>query len=143
MTQPHRLYSLLDVLGGLRLGHTVFKTGGHGDGWIEKGALFSIPKHLRALVRAQVRGVLRAFPQAQMVVSAVLATLVRQELGVRLAFTNRDAKGNYGFHRMYQPPPGSLVVPVEDLIFSGRDVRNQAGFFAASGLRLLGVGAWG
>jgi len=141
------LHALLDALGGLRSGHTCFRSGEHGDGWVEKGALISNPAHLSAVVEAQAQVIRERFDGAEVIVGssecgAALATLVAKGLGVRLAFAARGIDDRYGFHRMFAPPAGSAVVLVEDLVFSGRDVRDQAAFFSENGLMLMGVSAW-
>lgn len=37
------VFELLDERGGLKIGHTEFRDGCHGDGWTEKGAVFARP----------------------------------------------------------------------------------------------------
>lgn len=141
------LYALLDRLGGLRRGHTRFKTGDHGDGWIEKGALLSEPARLTAVLEAQAGVIRERFSGAEVVVGSsecgsALAAMVAARAGLRVAFTKRDGKGRYGFHRMFRPDRGSAVVLVDDLVFSGRDVRDHATFFRRRGLGLKGISVW-
>lgn len=141
------LYALLEALGGLRPGHTCFRSGEHGNGWVEKGALISNPRHLSVIVEAQAQVIRDRFDGAEVIVGssecgAALAMLVAERLGRRVAFAARDSDDRFGFHRMFAPAAGGSVVLVEDLVFSGRDVRDQAAFFAASGLILMGVSAW-
>lgn len=138
---------LLDTHGGLRAGHTAFRSGEHGDGWVEKGALISNPAQLPRVVAAQAQTIRQRFAGAEIVVGcgecgAALALLVALQLELRLALTLRDPDGGLTFHRMFEPPAGSAVVLVDDLVFSGRDVRDHAAYFAARGLRFLGVSAW-
>ena len=143
----HPLANTLQQLGGLRPGHTAFKNGMHGDGWVEKGALISQPGHLEAILQLQGKQLQSTFPEVEVLVGsaqcgATLATLLAKALGLSVAFTYRDPEEHFHFHRMFVPPKNSRLVLIEDLIFSGRDVRDQARFFAHSELRLLGVSAW-
>jgi orotate phosphoribosyltransferase len=137
---------LLREHGGWFAGHTRFRSGEHGNGWLEKGALLRSPHLLRPLLDVQARAVRDAFPMAELIVGAptcgaVVAAFVAETLGLPLALTMPQASG-LSFHRMHLPERGLKVVFVDDLIFSGRDARAHLAFFAAWGLEPVGVSAW-
>lgn len=138
--------NLLREHGGLREGHTSFRNGRHGNGWIEKGALFRDPGLLDAVAEQQAQHLLRHFPDAELLVGAsqcgaVLASFVARRAELPVAFTTEGAAG-LAFHRMHRPEPGLRTVYVDDLIATGADARAHAAFLRAAGFSFLGASAW-
>ena len=131
---------------GWMAGHTEFKNGLHGDGWLEKGAIVRHPARLNALLKHQADSIHRHFGQVELIVGipacgAVVASFVAAHLGLPLAFSS-PVHANLEFHRMNLPKRGLKTVLVDDLIFSGTDARAHLSFFKTYGLENLGVSAW-
>ncbi len=137
----------LSKWGGIHAGHTRFLSGQHGDGWIEKGEIISRPKCLEEIAQALASKASATFGKLDVVIGsaqcgAVLASRVAYFLDVRLALCSRNPLGDFSFHRMNNPKEGSRGLLVDDLIFSGRDARDIAGFAKEQNLDFLGVLAW-
>ena len=147
-TGYHAHMKLLDVLadcGALRPGHTHFRNGLFGDGWIEKGHVMRDPALLAQVAAAQAQSIRSAFPEATLLIGApacgaVLASFVAQQLGLGVAYVLTDSPA--AWHRMYQPAPGERVVYMDDLICTGSDARTVLAFLRAEGQQVLGVSAW-
>lgn len=138
--------SELRAVGAVFSGHTAFRNGRHGDGWIEKGFVVRRPELLERFTHAQAQQVRAVWPDVSLVVGAsycgaVVATFVARHLGTQVAFVNDDA-GQMAFHRMHLPAAGQRALIVDDLIFSGNDVRAVAAFLEGRGDTVLGVSAW-
>ncbi|MBB5378811.1 orotate phosphoribosyltransferase [Deinococcus metalli] len=141
----HHLQELLHHHGALRPGHTVFRSGGHSDGWIEKGSVMRHPRVLEEVARWQAAQVREAFPAVTLLVGApacgaVLATLVARELDVPVAYVLTD--GDLRWHRMHEPEAGYGVVYIDDLICTGEGSRLVVDFLRTQGQEVLGVSAW-
>jgi orotate phosphoribosyltransferase len=131
---------------GWMIGHTAFKNGWHGDGWLEKGVLVRDPARLYTLLKHQANAIKKHFPQTELIVGipacgAVVASFVAAHLELPLALTI-PVQENLEFHRMHVPPPGLKAVIVDDLIFSGSDARAHLRFLSDHGLEVLGISAW-
>jgi orotate phosphoribosyltransferase len=131
---------------GWMIGHTTFKNGWHGDGWLEKGALVRDPARLYTLLKHQANAIKKHFPQTELIVGipacgAVVASFVAAHLELPLALTV-TVQDNLEFHRMHLPKPGLKAVLVDDLIFSGSDARAHLNFLSQHGLEMLGISAW-
>jgi orotate phosphoribosyltransferase len=131
---------------GWMIGHTAFKNGWHGDGWLEKGVLVRDPARLYTLLKHQANAIKKHFPQTELIVGipacgAVVASFVAAHLELPLALTV-TVQENLEFHRMHIPKPGLKAVLVDDLIFSGSDARAHLQFLSDHGLEVLGISAW-
>ena len=131
---------------GWMFGHTAFRNGLHGDGWLEKGALVRDPARLNLLLKHQATAIVKHFPQTELIVGipacgAVVASFVAAHLGLPLALTI-PIDDQLEFYRMHLPKPGLKAVIVDDLIFSGNDARAHLRFFESYGLEVLGISAW-
>jgi orotate phosphoribosyltransferase len=128
------------------IGHTAFKNGLHGDGWLEKGALVRDPARLNVLLKHQANAIRKHFPQTELIVGipacgAVVASFVAAHLELPLALTI-PVQDQLEFHRMHIPKRGLKAVLVDDLIFSGSDARAHLHFLRTHGLEMLGISAW-
>lgn len=129
--------------GGCFEGHTVFKNGFHGNGWFEKGFIIRNPILLDQLTRAQADLIKMSFPNTDLLVGpvysgALLATHVAKHLNLELTITL--GKGDeITFHHMYVPAPPRKVVVIEDMIFTGTDVKANVRFLKNKGFDVEGV----
>lgn len=140
------LTSLFQQNGGWFVGHTAFRNGAHGDGWLEKGAIIRNLARLDSVAEQQAESVALRFPQADLIVctgecGAVVAAAVARLLDLPLALTVCENEQLY-FHRMHIPAPGQRAVLVDDLVFSGTEVRRHIEFLPQVGVTLMGVSAW-
>ncbi|UQN08265.1 phosphoribosyltransferase [Deinococcus sp. QL22] len=131
--------------GALRLGHTEFLSGGHADGWVEKGALFSVPQLLEQVASAQAHHIGAAFPEATLLVGApacgaVLASFVARHLQLPVAYMLTD--GSLRWHRMHVPTAGQHAVDVDDLICTGEGAREIVQYLNQEGHHVLGISCW-
>ncbi len=143
---PTDLYLLFKKFDGLMAGHTVFRTGDHGDGWIEKGSLIRQPSLLEGVINVQAEALKKNFPTAELIVGSsqcgtVVASFMARALNLPLALTTKEEDGLI-FNRMHVPKPPLNIVFVDDLVFSGSDLRAHINLFESSGFSLLGFSVW-
>ncbi len=129
-----------------RGGHTAFRNGLHGAGWLKKGEVTRGPARLDSLAAAQAGQIAVAFPGATLIVGAsqcgaVLAAFVARHLGLPVAFLNVEGERAV-FHRMHVPQPGERVVFVDDLICTGQGARVLVRSLREGGHEALGLSAW-
>ncbi|GAA5511917.1 orotate phosphoribosyltransferase [Deinococcus carri] len=129
-----------------RAGHTAFRNGLHGDGWLEKGEVMRDPVRLDRLASRQAAQLAAAFPGATLLAGAsqcgaVLATFVARHLALPVAFLNVEGEGA-AFHRMHLPAPGERAVLIDDLVCTGNDARRLVRGLREHGLEVLGLSAW-
>lgn len=137
---------LLKQSGGFFEGHTVFKNGFHGNGWIEKGFIIRKPRVLDMVTRYQAEIVARNFPESELIVGpivngSIIASFVAKHLDKEFAITVGNDAG-VEFHRMYVPKPPKKVVLIEDLIFTGHDIAANVRFLKEKGFGVEGVVVW-
>lgn len=140
------LQSALQKNGGWFVGHTEFRNGQHGNGWIEKGSIIQYPALLDTVLQEQSKAIAQHFPEVEMLIGssecgAVVASFVARHLNLPLALTSTTSE-RVAFHRMNIPQRGTKVVLVDDLIFSGQEMRAHITFFRETGIVLLGASVW-
>lgn len=137
---------ILKTSGGLMSGHTSFKNGLHGNGWIEKGFIIRKPKVLDRVTHLQAEMVRDSFPEVDLLIGpivngSIVASFVAKHLEKEFAIT--VGKGpEIEFHRMHIPEKGRRVVLIEDLVFTGTDVKDNIKFLTEYGLFVQGVAVW-
>ncbi|MDX1933220.1 MAG: hypothetical protein SFU56_11490 [Capsulimonadales bacterium] len=140
------LASLFRQNAGWFAGHTAFRNGLHGDGWLEKGAIIRNVAVLDTVAERQAAAIRTRFRDADLIVctgecGAVVAAAVARFLDLPIALTVSEGD-MLSFHRMHLPASGHRAILVEDLVFSGTEVRRHADFIPGTGLEFLGVSAW-
>lgn len=140
-----KLRAFLEECGALRQGHTHFRSGGHADGWVEKGEVVRHAARLDTLAAAQARQIQQAFGTADLLVGApacgaVLASFVARHLHLPVAYVQLDAEPHW--HRMHVPGARRKVVYIDDLICTGAGTRDVLAFVRQAGHAVLGVSAW-
>jgi orotate phosphoribosyltransferase len=132
--------------GGWFSGHTAFRNGSHGDGWLEKGAIIRDVSVLDSIAHRQAEGIRSHFPEVELLLGSgecgsIVAAAVARHLSLPLAITVEEGKSLF-FHRMHVPAAGQRAVLVDDLIFSGTDVRRHVDLLGTKGIEFLGVSVW-
>jgi orotate phosphoribosyltransferase len=143
--KPDLARALSDT-GALFKGHTAFRNGLHGNGWIEKGVIIREPNRLDRFTQVQAQTIREVWGTPTLVVGAaycgaVVASFVARHLKTDVAFVN-NSSGLLDFHRMHVLAAVQRVVIVDDLICTGTDVRTVAKFLDQLGHDVLGVSAW-
>lgn len=141
--------NLLDILqnaGGWYEGHTSFKNGFHGNGWIEKGFVVKKPKLLELFILEQAKQISNRYPSAELLVGpavngAIIASHLLRILNLEFAITYGKGQ-EIEFHRINIPKKELKVVLIEDLVFTGKDIRDNIEFLKKYGLDVLGVSTW-
>lgn len=132
--------------GGWMDGHTEFKNGYHGNGWIEKGFIIRKPRLLDAITKFQAEQVRKEFPDVELIVGPVtcgviVASYVSRHLDQEYMITL--GKGDeVEFHRMFTPRIGTKIVLVEDLLFTGVDVISNLKYLKQQQMEVMGVSVW-
>lgn len=140
------LTSLFQQNRGWFAGHTAFRNGMHGDGWLEKGAIIRDVSLLDSFAERQAAAIRTRFPETDLIIctgecGAIVAAAVARCLGYPIAVTISEGEQLY-FHRMHIPASDQRAILVDDLIFSGTEVRRHVDFLQQTGIELLGVSAW-
>lgn len=140
------LTDLFKNSGGWNEGHTVFKNGFHGNGWIEKGFVIRFPKLLEEVTKEQAELVKEHAPETELIIGpevngAIIASHVSRYVDKPFTFTTGKNE-EVQFHRMYDPPVGTKVVVIEDLVFNGTDILANIKFLKNKGMEVLGAFVW-
>jgi orotate phosphoribosyltransferase len=140
------LTEIFKTSGGWNEGHTSFKNGFHGNGWIEKWFVIRFPKLLEEATKAQAKLVKKYAPDVELLIGPEInGSIIASHIGRHLdkTFTITKGKGaEIEFHRMYNPPVGTKVVVIDDLSFSGTDIESNVKFLKDKGMEVLGVFIW-
>lgn len=141
-----KLIKILERAGCLNKGHTVFRNGYHGNGWIDKGFVMRNPKILDAIAKLQVDVVRKNFSKVEMLVGpivdgAILASFIARHLGIEFAMTDKW-EGVVSFHKSNVPNPPKRIVFIEDVIFTGESTIYNLQFLKSKGFDVLGASAW-
>src|SRR5260221_7913488 len=100
-----KLTGLFKTSGGWNEGHTSFKNGFHGNGWIEKGFVIRFPKLLEEVTKEQAKLVQKYAPDAELLIGPEInGSIIASHVGRHLdkPFTITQGKGEeIKFHRMY------------------------------------------
>ncbi len=142
----NRFEEILRESGGWLEGHTEFKNGYHGNGWVEKGNIIKKPRLLDLVTKFQAEQIADGFSDIDLVIGpvvngAIVSCFVAKHLDKEFTIT-LGKKENIEFHRMNVPSPPCRVMLVEDLIFTGTDVSSNIDFIKNAGLDLIGVSVW-
>lgn len=140
------LLNIIKESGGYFEGHTVFKNGQHGDGWIEKGNIFKKHEYFDQFVKEQAKQIAHIFPDVECLVGikicgSILASHVAKLLNKEYCATY-NPEGRFIFHRFNIPKKGSKVVIVDDLVFTGNDIKEVLELHTKYELNTLGISSW-
>lgn len=142
----NKLLEILNNSGCLKEGHTAFRNGSHGNGWIDKSSIVRNPRILDNVAKLQAKVVTSHFSDVEMLVApivdgAILASFIARHLGLEFAMTDKWQDGTK-FHKTNIPKPPKKIVFIEDLIFTGESVKYNIEFLRSGGFEILGISAW-
>lgn len=137
---------ILDILsetGTLHTGHFLLTSGRHSDRYLQCVQVLQHP-HFAGVLGAQIASL---FPDIEidLVVSPAMGGIIighetARALGVRALFAERE-EGVMQLRRGQRFDPGSRILVVEDVLTTGRSVREVSEVVTALGGRVAAVGA--
>ncbi len=140
------LEQVLKNSNALHIGHTEFKNGKHGNGWLQKDLIVRNPIFLDEMAKLQADNILKSYPEVSMLLGPVtggaivvshVAKYIGKEFGVILGKQDPVI-----FHDMNIPIKDDKVVIVEDIISSGTDMGRYINFLKKESINILGVSVW-
>lgn len=140
---------LIKAAGGWNEGHYVFRTGEHGNGYIEKMGFLRQPQVMTEMGRRLAIQYKDLADNIDVVVGpsiigAIIAYSTAAELGKPFTLTYRsNDKTKLNFHRGFVPDKGSRCLFVDDFVFSGKDLTDNVRFMQDSNLTVVGVSVIG
>jgi len=143
--QRDEILKIFEDSKALLKGHFLLSSGRHSDRYLQCALVLQYPWHAEKLCRALAEIVKPLGPQA--VVSPALGgVVVGQELaralGVRAIFTERSkVNDQMELRRGFEVGKGETIFAVEDVITTGKSVRESITAVRALGAQVLGVGS--
>lgn len=136
------LSAALEQRGALLNGHFRLSSGRHSDRFIQKFRILEDPVMLEAIAKelaAQARALQPTVVVSAAVGGIVLGYEVARQLGTLAIFVEKEA-GVPALRRGFALGPGDRAFVVEDVVTTGRSVREVLEVVAASGALSVGVG---
>jgi orotate phosphoribosyltransferase len=132
--------------GGWKVGHTRFLNGYHGNGWFNKGFVIRSPKLLDEITAIQARRVIEHFGSVDLVIGpvingAIVSSYVARHLDTEMAFL-RATENGVEFYKTNKPVAPKKVVIIEDLIFTGTEMKINIDYLKESGFEVMGASVW-
>lgn len=136
---------IIKMVGGWNEGHFIFRTGEHGNGYIEKMGFLRYPHvmaelgtrlaHLYDDIRGEIELVI-----GPSTIGAMLACFVAMELQVPYSLTKKSRKDeSTEFHRGCVPDRGTRAIFADDFVFSGKVLKENIAFLQERGVEVMGV----
>ena len=143
MTLGFDLVGELERLGAVLDGHFLLSSGRHSNRFIQKFRILERPSLLEPIARALAGRFAEQRPTV--VVSAavggiVLGYEVARALGARAIFVEKE-RGVPVLRRGFTLSPDDRVLVVEDVITTGRSMREVVDIVRAAGAKVVGLGA--
>lgn len=140
---------LIKVAGGWNEGHYVFRTGEHGNGYIEKMGFLRHPQIMTEIGRRLAKQYEDMAEDIDIVVGpsiigAIIACSTALELGKPYSLTYRSTdKTKINFHRGFIPDEGTRCLFVDDFVFTGTDLTDNIRFMQNQNLPVVGASVIG
>lgn len=146
---------IIQHYGGVINGHTQFRTGEHGNGYVEKMKFLQNPLVMQEMGRRIASCFATKRDTIDVVagpvhMGVVLAYAVAVQLRKPFTLTYKEMRTGEGiytgatfFHRAGAPKIGSRVLFIDDFIATGNDLRRNMTFFLSQQMRVAGVGVIG
>ncbi len=137
------LLKAFEETGALRRGHFELSSGLHSDVYFQAALLLQHPDRAEVLGRALAKLLKPLDPQV--VVGPALGGIIiaweaARELAVRGIFTERK-DGTMSLRRSFEIKPGERAVVIEDVLTTGKSIRETMEVLRAAGAAIAGVGA--
>ncbi|HET9888624.1 MAG TPA: orotate phosphoribosyltransferase [bacterium] len=137
------LLRAFEETGALRRGHYELSSGLHSDVYFQAAILLQHPDRAEVVGRALARLLKPLEPEV--VVGPALGGIivgweVARALGVRGLFTERK-DGQMMLRRSFEMKPGERAVVIEDVLTTGKSIRETSEALRTAGAEVVGVGA--
>lgn len=136
---------IIRSVGGWKEGHFAFRTGEHGNGYIDKMGFLRYPNVMREIGIRLARQFDDLKDRVDLVVGpsiigAIIACSTAEELQVSYSVTYRTKDDQaIHFHRGFVPDEGSGILFVDDFVFSGTDLTDNIRFMQRRGMDVVGA----
>lgn len=140
---------LIRMSGGWNEGHFVFRTGEHGNGYVDKMGFLRYPEIMTEMGRRLAKQYGDLASQIDIVagpsiIGAIIACSTASSLKVPYTVTYRgDKDQQIHFHRGFVPDPGTRILFVDDFVFSGRDLTDNVNFMLKQNMNVIGASVIG
>ncbi len=134
---------LIQTFGGWNEGHFIFRTGEHGNGYIEKMGYLRYPEIMTEVgsrLAEQYRDIAEQIDivVGPSIIGTILAYSVANHLRVPYTATYRRDEDIH-FHRGFIPEAGTRCLFVDDSVFTGKDLRDNIQYMLDSGIKVVGA----
>lgn len=140
---------LIRSIGGWNEGHFVFRTGEHGNGYIDKMGFLRYPEIMEEIGRRLAKQFSDFSLNIDVVVGpsiigAIIACSTASRLRIPYTVTYRgDRDQQIHFHRGFVPEARTRILFVDDFVFSGRDLTDNVAFMLNQGIYVVGASVIG
>lgn len=141
---------LIKAYGGWNEGHFEFRTGEHGNGWINKMEFLRYPEVMNEMGRRLAAQYSDLKDEIEVVmgpsyIGSIIAYSVASHLNVPFSLTYRDHKDGdiIKMHRGFVLPPRTKILFVDDFVFTGTDLKDNVGALQNASMDVLGASVIG
>lgn len=142
MMREQEILQLFHKAGAFMEGHFLLTSGLHSPVYIEKFKLLQRPEYVELLARELIERVSGITPDVVVgpaVGGIILAYEVARQLGVRMAFTERE-NGKMKFRRDFVLDQNNVVFIVEDVVTTGSSLQEVIEVVENTGASIVGIG---
>ncbi|QPM67082.1 Orotate phosphoribosyltransferase [Atribacter laminatus] len=142
MMREQEILQLFREAGAFMEGHFLLTSGLHSPFYIEKFKLLQQPKYVELLAGELIERFSGATPDVVVgpaVGGIILAYEVARQLGIRMAFTERE-NGKMKFRRDFVLDQNNSVLVVEDVVTTGSSAQEVIDVIEETGAKIIGVG---
>jgi len=140
--REQEILQLFREAGAFMEGHFLLTSGLHSPFYIEKFKLLQQPKYVELLAGELIERFSGATPDVVVgpaVGGIILAYEVARQLGIRMAFTERE-NGKMKFRRDFVLGQNNSVLVVEDVVTTGSSAQEVIDVIKETGAKIIGVG---
>ena len=135
--------AIFEKAGAVLKGHFLLTSGLHSPVYWEKAQVLQYPENtekLCAMIAANFRGQGIRVVAGPTTPGIILAYETARQLGVRGIFAEKGENGVRAFRRGFKISPGEKVLIVDDILTTGKSVREVIGAVEATGGEVAGIG---
>jgi orotate phosphoribosyltransferase len=140
--REQEILQLFREAGAFMEGHFLLTSGLHSPFYIEKFKLLQRPKYVELLAGELIERFSGASPDVVVgpaIGGIILAYEVARQLGIRMAFTERE-NGKMKFRRDFVLEKNNSVLVVEDVVTTGSSAQEVIDVVEETGAKIIGVG---